>query len=72
MMLTKERGVRMSNGKIRDQPIKILAADLSLRRPGFTILLADPSRMEITVETMLDINSRGVQGCHGMILDRIY
>ncbi len=52
-------------------PFKLLAADLSLRRPAFTILDVNPHIQAITVDTLVDIdNSRHEP--RGLLLKRIH
>ncbi len=51
-------------------PLRILAADLSLRCPGFAILVYSEGR--VTVEKLCHLNSRKTKSGHGETLAAIY
>lgn len=52
------------------KPIRILCADLSLRCPGFAVLIWDGKA--ICVESLSHLNTRGKNMTHGELLSSIH
>lgn len=53
------------------RPFRLLAADLSLRRPAFAVLGVDPTSQKIQIVELLDINNRRKSNPHGHMMNEI-
>lgn len=50
------------------RPFRLLAADLSLRRPAFAVLEVDPKEQQIRILKLVDIDNQRKQSAHGSMM----